>query len=356
MFILLMILMGNQLVVDDIFSPLVAKDVSVAKDGTIFILDSAEAQVLKISPTGVKKRISGRGQGPSELMVPYSIALDQDRLYVFDFAQNIKCFDNQGLFVKSIKLPHQGVLAYHVYGGWVYLKEPLDKKGKSVFYLTDLDGVKSVPLKTFENKSENLFIGKSTPKKVEFDYNPVADRVRWTLSLDKRKMFVYFPEDPNIKIFELPSGKQIGSFGLGRSQMKFDTSWGQKRIDSVSQNVTQNGVKVTAIITPKFPSYFPLVVDMWTGPDDAIWISTVESLYNPNAPLNVFTAKGQKIKNKYSDRLAGHLLAVVNEHVYVSVMNLKTENPEIYKLAIGEVDQINDKLPPRVILPPGLDL
>ncbi|MFV1987299.1 MAG: 6-bladed beta-propeller [Gemmatimonadota bacterium] len=82
-------------------------------NGNLFMLDRDAGHIVMISPTGEFVRTIGRqGQGPGELVSPFSLALlPEDRLVVFDFSKmGFQVFGTDGEFIESVTLsPEDGL-------------------------------------------------------------------------------------------------------------------------------------------------------------------------------------------------------------------------------------------------------
>ncbi len=84
-----------------------AKSVAVAPDGSIFVSNSLQHNVIKFSPNGdIVKTFGQKGQGPGDFLHPYSVTiLDDKYLIIKDYvtSRRISVFDLNGNYVKIIK-------------------------------------------------------------------------------------------------------------------------------------------------------------------------------------------------------------------------------------------------------------
>ncbi len=113
------------------------KDMSIDREGNIYILDSGNYRIQKFDKTGqYLKTISRKGQGPGELENPFFIDIDNSgSIYVSDYSNHrIQVFDPEGKGIASLNKKLTNMLSIrkrNTTNGFYYLMSalnPADKK------------------------------------------------------------------------------------------------------------------------------------------------------------------------------------------------------------------------------------
>jgi hypothetical protein len=328
----------------DLVDPLKTHQVAVTDDGHLYILDVYEAQIIHLEEDGAQHEFSHRGRGPGELNNPWSVFVEKDQVYVVDFLKGILTFDRHGNFKKLITMPQQYIRPVKVKNGWVYTKDPLDSNQSSSLFWCDEEGEKQEKLTTYVNGIRRVHIDVKG-NTVYLDFNPAVDNARLLPNKSGDQLFFYAPDSTKIVVYDLDKKKIVKEIDLHRPRRPFDKSWGESKVEEIENNTYLNGQKVKSVVIPKFPEYFPVVVNMFWGPDQSLWIKTDESYFIKNSPLLIFSQEGQPLNSIHQPFLSDRLVATIDQHAFILAYNREKEHPMIIKSPKNKINFFVEKFP-----------
>ncbi len=185
-------------------------DVSVSRDGRIYVLDGVNNRVVVYSPSGRLLYQFGRGgSGKGELRQPLGLTVDsRGRVYVADSGNSrIQVFSSRGKYLYLIKIPRDD---------WPRPPDPTDvvvDEKKGILYIVDNDNHRLL----FYSLKEKRFIkelGKMGMGREGF---------RWPFSIAiDRDGYLYIVDVINTRVREVaPEGRfmiDIGGWGVQKGQ------------------------------------------------------------------------------------------------------------------------------------------
>jgi hypothetical protein len=134
------------------------QDVDIDDNGNLYILDDRSGEVLRIDlKTGsLVNKISSMGQGPTELMMPSVVRVQNKKLYILNVGSgSIKIFSVDGEYLDGFKT--QGVPNWMDVdmNGHVYVAEA-DRDSNPIISVYDIDGKRGKTVVTFRLSNEIL--------------------------------------------------------------------------------------------------------------------------------------------------------------------------------------------------------
>ncbi len=158
------------------------QDVDVDENGDLYVLDDRSGEVLRISlKTGsLVNKISSLGQGPTELMMPSVVRVQDKRIYALNVGSgSIKIFSVDGEYIGGIKT--QGVPNWMDVdiNGQVYVAES-DRNSNPIIAVYNNDGKRRKTVVAFQlgdkilNNKEELFKRQSIMFRVDSRGNIVV--------------------------------------------------------------------------------------------------------------------------------------------------------------------------------------
>jgi len=151
------------------------------RDGFLYLLDQGHCLVFKLDfKTGkLEKTIFKRGQGPSELMLPVSIKVCRDRIYVLDRGFNgIKIAALDGTFVNEFKV------------NGTFGDRNLEVNSKGEILVGQYDGKTNTYINVYDDKGKFL----KSIVQIPTDKEQNLKRIHYTIKLDSAEnIIILFP-------------------------------------------------------------------------------------------------------------------------------------------------------------------
>jgi hypothetical protein len=257
MLILMFLLLSDPLLrlsETSLFQPVSQDLVAVDAAGALFVLDTAEKQVVVFDPqTGARSVFGREGQGPGEFQMPTLLHVQEQHVLVFDLMQrNINVFDLKGQWRATHTISGEMVHVEKSTQGWVEFSS-----------MTMSESSTEVPLRLFQfDWSDHRVLGSfpSEPMlgikiengKAAMPFNPAPQRYHvatwgnW-LAFGHKNAF-------QIDLYDLKLGKITTTIQRSLPQIPFDREWGNRQLKTAQDRLKSN---ITIEFSPDFPDAFP---------------------------------------------------------------------------------------------------
>lgn len=298
-------------------SPLLRQHVAI-NDGQIYLLDRNLSHVVCYdTQEGYLDRIIGAVDGAGIFPMAYRIEINQGQLVVHEF-NGIHLFDLNRTYQETLNPPSRGGNLERLKKGWIVTDKvytapmrqyTVSYASRSMMNLTKLAEWQMDIHTKRDVKPGERFIG--TP------HNPAEDR--GFVIANGEGTFAYFrPGGSNqVHIFDAAQRKVTHTIELSGELYPFDKAWGETQYEIYKAEVLKIPAAKNAQFYPVYPEKFPLVNDLFLGPDGNL----VVGLWNTDEPgMVAYTAydnNGQKLKRDWSNEFFKRVVKIEDEQAYI---------------------------------------
>ncbi len=311
-----------------VFRPLVRREVAIAADGRVFIVDREHSTILAYGADGTfVRKIGTKGQGPGELMMPTWLWLAGDRLYVED-DQNatLSVFDLQGTFQKRSRLPagdhFQKCAQGWCYGNW----DSTSKNGQpnSSLFIADEGLEKTIVLHSWPTPKEATAPSGRGDGKVVLPFNPATDEPQLAVAKDGKLAFFIPQGSDDLHIFDLAAKQLVKVVKNDNPPIRFNPAWGDQKLADINQTMPEAARKVI-VFQKQYPSHFPLVNDLFVLPDGSVAVKLWTAWLDKQTRFLLFDRQGKSVRSTYSDEAIGRVFGEVGNLAYLSAYDSDDE-------------------------------
>ena len=235
------------------------RTMDVDSDTNLYVLDYYESKITVFNKNGKFMRtMCGKGQGPSELMQPMSLSINDGKMYIYEKNKGMKILDLYSKYIDYILIPL----------GNYYMVKALDD-----FFLTVDAGydIKLINRKYIIKKfSKDL---KKFYPITDFFYKPDPNKIlledmQEIVSINSKQQ-IYFPgsfEEYKINIYSI-EGNILKSFGRKYKQIPYSEKITKWRNERAKKNVYPPNSKPRELT--KYP---PVIRDILFDDRDYAWV------------------------------------------------------------------------------------
>lgn len=282
----------------EIFRDLDATQVAVAPNGSVYLADTDQGQILQVSPPGVLiQKIGRKGNGPGEFNHLYQIFFDRQRLYAYDYQQDrLSVFKPGGTFIEAIRVPKRRVRLLKIPQGW--LIGDWQKVGGP-----EDPGLLFRAGEAMENPVEilrlpgpfyhgGLRVNRTAPGKAFF--TPFSAKPQMRLSQDRKFAYVAGAHQFVIYVIATGDGRLVRTLKREVNSVPMDRDWVDTEMAAVKRDL---GGKIEAKVTANTPDRFPAIRNFWALPNGHLAIELWRGKPDSQHLLVGLSAKGETIGN-----------------------------------------------------------
>lgn len=300
--------------------------------GDLFILDAAEARILRYNRRGERVAVIGReGQGPGEYLKPGRLQYLDGRIYVHD-RHRVHVLDAAGVFRRRVKLPDGAIGFYRVKNGWMCFSNHRGfnrgEPGRIRWYSEGFEEELVVAQRAWEKPPGRFIAGK------EMAFNPVAEKVRLQVSPDGKRVFFYLPGAYKISIYDVEQRKITALIERDVPAIPLDRDWAEERLGSLNR---ANGKKGSPLhFKADFPDSYPALSRIMVMVDGLLRVSRqlgprqFETLY--------FNERGKAVEPTFSVAAYRRVAALDGDWAYVTMFDVEEDEARIARCRIEEVE------------------
>jgi len=346
----------------NMFEPISRNEVVVTSDGQVYLLNFQEKFIRHWDAQGkVVNTFGQKGNGPGEFNFPEGLALEGDHLYVNDLGNDqVHCFNTDGSFVESVRLPGRGLAIAKVKGGWATASfmGGLNAAGEVEVKLTDerFDNAIMVLSWPRAGMGGNIVVernGSGTPK---IPINPVDPKPYMAVGDQGRFLYICHPGEFRISVIDTQQKKVVHTIERDDNPIPFNEEYGAERLRQLKEN-RQGGGHVAAIeFVANFPDNFPVVRNFFLSGDGYLviekWTAQPDKLKN-NLILDR-TGKDQPVP--YSPDVADRVVAVQGNYGFLTMHDADDDEGYLAKCTTAQIDRvaaanpINGERAPRMLM------
>jgi len=286
-----------------IYAPVDANSFALGDDGTIYLMDARERQILIYAPNGTLiARIGGRGQGPGEFSWLWGIRFANGRLYALDpMAAKATVFTAEGGHLETLNAPRAAMIGFpylaKTVDGWVFLRNT-----QSVVLVDD----------RFENERV-LFEGEPPPgpetyiplrERPGFATGPEGRRIYIFTARQRFEILVYSVSD---RVFEEPITRKVPLIPL-------DKEFAKQRFEEMTAYRARRGRAPSA----EYPDYFPVIEHLRTDFDGRLVVWPGLHIMNKATPPIVLDRQGHDAESRFPVHALDRILAVEGDLALVT--------------------------------------
>jgi len=325
--------------VPEAYGSLSAFKVAVGEDGALFCLND-ENTLVKFDPHGeMVKKFGGKGEGPSEFVLPIRIGVDDGKLWVFDVMRSrIVFFDLDGNYLDDLKAEGLSSSLAKAASGWIMFRDDR-RAGTAELTLFDdaLRASQSLvrfkpawrhPEKILQNLQQN------------HPYNPAKEHIFFSVDPSGKTACLIPPaERLTIQVWDLVSGRLKNEIKRPERAIPFNDEWGEAKLREINQG---QGVRFVLDAPDDFPivrqaGFTPtgeLLIGLWTHNP---------GLKRPFLILDVET--GGETALAYDPTIAGRLVTVEGEVAFLTGYDEEGDRAVVVRCPIESVDRMAEKYP-----------
>jgi len=314
--------------IESLYKPLSVSKVAMSNAGHWYILDTQNKQVLHFDRNGKSLPAIGReGNGPGEFMLPDSIAIFSDALWVSDYHQGTQMFHLDGTFQKSRKTPKPFTLLEPVASGWVYESTDPQKGTSELFWASD-DLQEEKSLLAFEVPEQEMFfqLGEGS---VKVTFRPGQEIPTWHLDQRREKLYVFIPGSQDLVVVDLMTRDITGHFPLPFKREPMNVGWAKHEAKNLEKRIRLNGKKAPVEVTTAIPDTFPVISDFIVGPEGHIWLFDGPSLMASHQKAKLLTSSGQAATSDLPAADISRIIAAQGDRVWFLSFDKEKEIPII---------------------------
>lgn len=316
-----------------IYERISSQSAALDEAGNLYLVNSEEALVLKISPSGeIERRFGGKGKGPGEMTRPKIIQVEGDKVYVSDyFSRKILQFTQDGVYQTSLDHGAFVPILAKTRNHWLYFSPIIDAQKPHSFELVIAD-------KHFKERRQLIYLerGKGPYKDepifdLKFDpatqrsvvgFNPAISLLFITPCCQGTRAVVALPGiELKLIIYDGLTGEVLREVNHARAPIPFNKEWGQAKFKETVEKVSSSNIEYRE----NFPQFFPAVRSMRVFEDGTIYITTWGAHPEIENQLMAFNEKGQLLETNLSSKALDAVLGDRGERVWIQ---FETEEEE----------------------------
>jgi len=241
--------------------------IAVTDEGSVYLADPDQCQVLLISPMGkLVLRFGGQGSGPGEFNHLTQIFFDSGRLYAYDDQlDRISVFAASGKFERTFRVPKRRVRLLKIPNGWLLgdwrsLAGPDDHGTlfRADESMVSLQEVFRLPGPFYHG---GLRVNRRAPDKAMF--TPFTAQPQMRLSLDRKLVFLADATQCRIHIIATKDGRLVKTLTHDVDPVPMDRDWVDAELAATKRDF---GGKVEAKVIANVPDHFPAIRRFWVLP------------------------------------------------------------------------------------------
>lgn len=291
---------------------------AVAPDGTLYVLDQDEQQVLTFSPAGKPgKAFARKGDGPGELSGAYAVHVSQDLVAVAD-AHGLNLFKPDGSFVKrggrglgpDWRLTKAGAVGGRFLQGLPVFAE--DAAVAAVGPELEVANHKEL-LRYPRPPMNNSTTVTMSSKGLCYNYCPIPDNFFLTGTADGQWVQLYFPQAASVRIIDGTTNGIAGEIKLAPGP-KPNQAWLDKMLEVKRDPKTDDGHKMTLV--PQIPETCPRLRLMRVIGDQlylVFWTASPDQ----EQPVKAFTPDGKAAKARFSGKALSRLAGLAGDRAWI---------------------------------------
>lgn len=336
----------------DIFQPLRPEGVTVHPDGSVYIRNFADAQIIHLDKSGKLIKTFGRkGKGPGEFTFPRYVNVTNDKLYVYDLLNaQISVFKADGTFIERLETPDRGLALAKGSKGWLYgtwgtFSDPnaegeakaeivwVDESFKNPKTLvSDLDKGQGQGSMVFQNNSDVIAI-----------YSPI-DTYPLMVN-DANYAYISHPSDAKIFVYDYAAQKMLEPITFEHRPIPFDTDWADEQFEEAMSN-SRTSTVAKGDWKKAYPEKFPAIRRLYIDPDGNLVVDRWRGRPDDNHYLLTLNRKGEVLPNTYdADFLERYMGKSSDDHVYISIFDPAEEMGGIARVPKAQAVEFAAKNP-----------
>jgi hypothetical protein len=331
-----------------VYSRLQSRDVAVAPDGEVYVIDFEEKQIVHFGPDGqLIQRFGRKGQGPGEFNFPNSIQVFDDAVFVGDQGKSLVLeFDRKGVFRRDHRVPGRFTMLRRTSHGWLSIdpNNPMTEDPiRLVVSDADMGSEKVLGEWARKNSGGNISVEANGNEIPKIPYNPAPRRASFALSPDGRYAAFIENSEFEIHVFDLERAEKTGVLSREITPVPFNREWGMERLADANDNRPGGGIQIE--FEANFPEYFPAVRSLAFSPDGllvaTLWTGAPDKVVN----RVVLDPAGNERKLLYPEKAHDRVVGILGDHAYVTGFDAEREEAEIYRCAVRDVGAVIEAHP-----------
>lgn len=318
-----------------IYQPLKKDEVALTPQGEIFILNFNEAQICHYDASGkLKNEIGFKGEGPGGLVSPWSMFLEEGRLFVHDRNNDtVSIFDKNDDFVKRIRLPQRGLALFKVSNGWVYGDWHYTFTPNKPAQVVWVDQNFENPIRLLSLKEKGTASG-LTVNKSDGHSEGILTLVGNTPYMVAHGNRVFVAEAVGLKIhvFDVITKKEVRLIRISAKPIPFDNGWAKREVEEIQKSYTTFKIQLKKL------DYFPIIRDFKLGHDGLLYIDRWRGDPENHHFQLVLDELGKEIKTGYDFETFQRVIGQTGDWVYVTDFNKDNEEAFLTRCLKSELD------------------
>ena len=322
--------------------PLSKSKITVSSDGEVYLVNQ-NCQIIHFGSDGARlNQLSGKGEGPGELLSPRALGIQGDEVWVYDYMKGaILWFDKKGEYLRQVKSEALGARIAKTAHGWATLKVSHGREGPAMALLYD-ENLEKVT-KLFDWKSIWISPAKLYKRPAsDMAVNPAVENHFWAVDPKTDRLFLTHT-GPVFKITAIDLNKQEVKHFIRHEirPVDFNKSWGRARIRN--GNETPGRKSFTAVLDA--PEYFPLIRSLSLSPQGYIVVELWTNEPDEVQSYLVMDQKGRRVALNFKPEHNHRVLAIVGEAAFLTGYDNELGEAVIYRCLKSQIDAVAQSRP-----------
>jgi len=309
----------------DIYQPLELDHIALGPDGETYVAHVFDAYIHVIDPDGnTRGKIGAPGQGPGELDFPSGLEIHGDALYVHHNG-GISVFERDGRFLRTIRPSYRGKLAW-MKDGWVVaenryqITEELEP-AKVYWSERDLRAAREIHAWQRDEDSARI-LAVSSGGKVTINYNPAPEDLFLIGTPEGDRCYLRAPRSHEIMIIENGKPEPRRFLTLRETAPAFNETWADSRAREITERANP---RQQLLIEKYYPDTFPLVRNMYLGPDGNLYIERWSGNPDKKRPVTAYDRAGDPVPAAYGAMVLSRLVGARGDKLVLATFDEDTE-------------------------------
>lgn len=142
-----------------------------------------------------------------------------------------------------------------------------------------------------------------------------------------------------IKIYDAATKKVLSTIELEKRVIPFDKAWGEAAYAKYEKEFRKDARLAQANLYPFYPEHFPLVKDMFLGPDEKHLVVALWTGGDQRYEYRVFDEQGKAVDLGWSKSMIERVVKLTDTHAYTLYWDDKVGEAGVARVPLNDLSQ-----------------